>query len=484
MALFQKLFKQTAIYGIATVVPRMLSFLLTPLYTRILPREEYGEVSIVFAWIVFFNVILAYGMETSFFRFFHKEEHRDKVTSTSTISLLGSTAVFLLIAFLLRDSIAAATNIGSYYLTYVILILALDALVVIPFGWLRAKEKPGTYAAIKIGNVAVNLSLNVFFLIYLPRLAGESSFFISIYRPDFEIAYIFISNLIASALTLLVMLPFYFKLSYRFDKSLWKQMISYGTPILLAGIAFAVNEVVDKILLGWLLPEGIAKAEVGAYAACYKLAVFMTLFATAFRMGIEPFFFSHAKEENAQSTYAVVTKYFVIFGAVILLTVIVFSDLLKLVIIQDSSYWEAMVVVPLILLANFFLGIYHNLSVWYKVSDRTRFAAYISGFGAFLTLVLNFWLIPLYSYVGSAFATLAAYGSMMLLSFYFGRKYYPVPYDLKRIGGYLFLSIAFSGLYFYVFRNNYYIGSFLILIFFALIYFAEKDQLKLMLRRR
>lgn len=461
----------------------MLSFLLTPLYTELLPKEEYGEVSIVFAWIVFFNVILAYGMETSFFRFFHKEEHREKVTATSSISLFGSTIVFLLLAFLLRDSIAAATNIGSYYLNYVILILALDALVVIPFGWLRAQEKPRVYSVIKIGNVAVNLGLNVFFLVFLPRLAESGDFFDPIYKPDYEIAYIFISNFIASALTLLVMLPFYLKLKYTFDPKLWRQMMVYGSPILLAGIAFAVNEVVDKILLGLLLPEGIAKAEVGAYAACYKLAVFMTLFATAFRMGIEPFFFSHAKEENAPRTYATITKYFVIFGALILLLVIVFSDLLKVLIIRDKSYWEAMEVVPMILLANFFLGIYHNLSVWYKVSDRTRFAAYISGFGAVLTLVLNFWLIPYYSYMGSAIATLAAYGSMMLLSFYFGRKYYPVPYDLKRIGGYLFLSIAFSGIYFYVFRNNYYLGSILILIFFALIYYAEKDQLKQLLRK-
>ncbi len=209
----------------------------------------------------------------------------------------------------------------------------------------------------------------------------------------------------------------------------------------------------------------------------------MTLFATAFRMGIEPFFFSHAREKNSAETYAIITKYFVIFGALILLLVIVFSDLLKVLLIQDESYWEAMVVVPIILLANFFLGIYHNLSVWYKVSDRTRFAAYISGVGAILTLSLNFWLIPHYSYVGSAIATLVAYGSMMILSFYFGRKYYPIPYDLKRIGGYLLVSLGFSGVYFYLFRNNYYLGSILILIFFALIYYAEKDQLKLLLKK-
>lgn len=485
MALFQKLFKQTAIYGIATVVPRMLSFLLTPLYALYLPSpEEFGEVSIVFAWIILFNVLLAYGMETSFFRFFHHDKHKERVTATSAISLIGSTVLFLILAFLSTEYISSVTNIASHYISYVILILSLDALVVIPFSWLRATERPKVYAAIKVGNVAVNLGLNVFFLVFLPRLAGESAIFKSIYHPGFEIAYIFISNLIASALTLLVISPFYLKLKYTFDPELWKKMAKYGTPILIAGIAFAVNEAFDRILLGRLLPEDIAKSEVGAYSACYRLALFMTLFATAFRMGIEPFFFSYSKEEDARSTYALITKYFVIFGAVILVVITVFADLLKMLIIPNSAYWEAMTVVPIILLANLFLGIYHNLSVWYKVSDRTRFAGYISVVGALVTLALNFWLIPHYSYVGSAIATLVAYASMMLLSFYFGRRYYPVPYDLKKIGSYLLISIGFSALYFYVFRNNYYIGSILILIFFASIYLAEKDQLKQIIKSR
>lgn len=483
MALLKKLFKQTFVYGVATVVPRMLSFLLLPLYSTYLPTAGFGEVAIVFSWMAVFNVLLAYGMETSFFRFFHKENFRKEVVSTSSISLLLSTVVFVVFGFLLRDTISGATAIASHYIVYVLLILALDALVTIPFAWLRATERPLVFALIKIGNVAVNLGLNIFFIVALPVWSEDHLMLQKIYKPDFEIAYIFLANLIASALTLVVMLPFYLKLKYRFNAQLLKKMLSYGFPILIAGIGFVINEVFDKILLGWLLPQDIAKSEVGAYAACYRLALFMTLFATAFRMGIEPFFFSHAKEKDATRTYALITKYFVIFGAAILVTVTVFSDLLKLLLIRDSSYWDAMVVVPLILTANLFLGIYHNLSVWYKVSDRTRFAGYISLFGAIVTLVLNFWLIPYYSYLGSAIATMAAYGSMMLISFYFGRKYYPIPYDLKRIGSYLLLSIIFSALYFYVFRNNYYLGSILILIFFALIWFAERDQLKQILKK-
>ena len=461
----------------------MLSFLLVPLYTFYLPTEGFGEIAVVFAWMAVFNVVLAYGMETSFFRFFHQEKSSREVTATSAISLIGTTAIFLALALSFRENISQTLEIEPHYILYVILILALDALSTIPFAWLRAKERPNVFAGIKIGNVAVNLGLNIFFIVYLPEWASKNAFFESIYIPDFEIAYIFIANLVASALTLLVMLPFYFKLPYTFNSGLWKKMLNYGFPILIAGIGFVINEVFDKILLDALLPQDIAKSEVGAYAACYRLALFMTLFATAFRMGIEPFFFSHAKEKNAPQTYATITRYFVIFGALILVLVTIFSDLLKLLLIRDSSYWEAMIVVPIILAANFFLGIYHNLSVWYKVSDRTKFAGYISLFGAAVTLILNFWLIPYYSYVGSAIATLAAYGSMMLLSFYFGRKYYPIPYDLKRIGGYLLISLSFSGIYFYLFRNNYYLGSILILIFFALIYYAEKDELKLLLKK-
>lgn len=461
----------------------MMSFLLLPLYSAYLPTEGFGEVAVVFSWMAVFNVLLAYGMETSFFRFFHKEKSNKAITSTSAISLIFTTVLFLILGFLFRDFISEATAIASHYIGFVILVLALDALSTIPFAWLRATEKPGTFALIKIGNVAVNLGLNIFFIVWLPSLAEGSSFFARIYVPNYEIAYIFIANLVASALTLLVMLPFYLRLSYKFDRKLWKSMLRYGTPILIAGIGFVINEVFDKILLNWLLPQEIAKSEVGAYAACYRLALFMTLFATAFRLGIEPFFFSHAKEKDATVTYALITKYFVVFGAAILVTVTVFSDLLKLLLIRDQDYWEAMVVVPIILMANLFLGIYHNLSVWYKVSDRTRFAGYISLFGALVTLIMNFWLIPYYSYIGSAIATFAAYGSMMLLSFYFGRKYYPVPYDLKKITLYLLISIGFSVLYFYVFRNNYYIGSILILIFFAIIYFSEKDQLEALSKR-
>ncbi|NNK10274.1 MAG: oligosaccharide flippase family protein [Flavobacteriaceae bacterium] len=480
MSLFQKLFKQTFIYGLATVLPRMLSFILVPLYTQVMPTGSYGEVTLIFAWFAIFNVILAYGMETAFFRFYNSENNTTRVISTSLISLTGTTFLFTFFALIFQDQLALFLNIDGQFIKYVILILALDALAIIPFALLRAKQNPKRYAIIKILNVAINLSLNVFFLLLLPGLAQDSSEGLlgMIYRSDFEISYIFISNLIASGFTLLLVSPTYKLPNYSFDRNLWSKMTRYGLPVMIAGIAFTINEVFDRIMLSELLPAAIAKSEIGKYSACYKIALFMTLFATAFRLGIEPFFFSHSKTENPQRAYAQITNYFVVLGSVILLAVVVFSDPLKVLIVRNSDYWEAMPVVPIIVLASFCLGIYHNLSVWYKVTDRTRFGAYISIAGAVITIVINYLFIPSIGYYASAYATLAAYASMMLISYYFGRKYYPIPYNFRKICFYMGISILFSVLSFYVFNGNIIIGSLFLLVFLLLVYKMEYALLK------
>jgi O-antigen/teichoic acid export membrane protein len=464
----------------------MLSFFLVRIYTGVLPTADYGEVSLLMAYMVFFNVILSYGMETAFFRFYNSETDKQNVVATSTITIFWSSILFLFGALIFRNSLATLANVDVQYITYSIWILVLDALVIIPFSKLRANQRPMIYAAIKIGNVVVNLALNLFFLLLLPKISASNpnSFIGNLYVENFEIGYIFVANLLASLLTFVVLSPNYLSLNRKFDKLLWKKMMNYGLPILVAGIAFAVNEHFDKILLEKLLPENIAKSEVGIYSACYKLGLFMVLFATAFRLGIEPFFFSHSSNENAPQTYAVITKYFVIFGSLILLSVIVFADVLKVLLLDDESYWEAMKVVPLIILANFFLGIYNNLSVWYKLTDKTKIGAYISIVGAILTLVLNFLLIPKYSYYGSAIATIVAYGSMMTISYVLGNKYYPIPYDMEKIGGYLGLSILFSIISFYGFRENYFIGIPLLIGFMYFIYHNEKETLNKILRRK
>ena len=486
MGLYKSLFKQTAIYGLATVLPRMLSFLLVRLYTGILPTAEYGEVSIVLSWMVFFNVILSYGMETAFFRFYSAETDKENVIATSTISIFWSSILFLFGALIFRNTLASWAHVDVQYITFTIWILVLDALVIIPFSKLRANKRPMMYAIIKIGNVVVNLVLNLYFLLVLPKIYADSpdSFLGNMYIDNFEIGYIFVSNLLASLLTFVVLSPNYVSLKRNFDVVLWKKMMRYGLPILIAGIAFAVNEHFDKILLGYWLPDNIAKSEVGAYSACYKLGLFMVLFATAFRLGIEPFFFSHSSNENAPQTYAMITKYFVIFGSLILLGVIVFADILKLLLLDNESYWEAMKVVPLIILANFFLGIYNNLSVWYKLTDKTIIGAYISIVGALLTLLLNYVLIPTFSYYGSAIATISAYGSMMLISYILGKKHYPIPYDMEKIGSYLGISILFSVISFYGFRENYFVGIPLLLAFLYFIYHNEKTTILNIIKRK
>ncbi len=461
----------------------MLTFLLTPLYTEVMAVGVYGKVSIIFSWFAIFNVILAYGMETAFFRFFNKEEDQDKVVGTSTLSIIFTSFFIFALAFIFKNEIAAIIDIEVQHINFVIWILLLDALVIIPFAWLRAKERPIKYAVIKITNVAINIGLNLFFFLILMNLVKEGNFFDSIYKSDFEISYVLIANVIASAITLLLMFPFYSKIKYSFNTKLWKQMMRYAFPVLIAGLAYTINETFNRILLDSSLSTAVdPEREVGMFSACYKLALFMTLFATAFRLGIEPYFFSHAKSENPQKNYARILEYFVVFGAVILLAVTVFSDLIKVVIIRDEAFWEAMWIVPIVLIASFCLGIYHNLSVWYKITDRTKFGAYISVVGAIITLALNIWLIPIIGYKGSAIATLAAYGSMVLLSYYYGRKYYPIPYNLKKIGTYLGLSIMFSVIYFYMFRENYLVGIPMILIFMGTVFLFERKELAQLLK--
>lgn len=486
MSVFKKLFQQTFIYGLATVLPRALSIFLVPLYTNVLETASFGIYATVMTYIILGNVLLSYGMETAFFRFINKDRSKkNEVQSTALVSLTISSISFFIIAFLCRDAIAKFIDFDTQFVNYAICILTLDALVILPFAWFRANEKPIKYALIKILNVCINLGCNLFFFLVVPSLATDNAntIFQTIYIEDNMVIYVFISNLIASALTFLFVVPLYFKIGFTFNVVIWKQMLKYAFPVLIAGIAFSINEAFDKILLKYLLPSDTAEAEVGVYAACYKLGVFMTLFATAFRLGIEPFFFNHAKEVNAKTTYALITKYFAIFGSCILLFVVVYVDVFKQILIRDQDYWVALSIVPVILIANLCLGIYHNLSVWYKVTDRTKFGAYISVVGALITLVVNYILIPKISYMGAAIATLAAYGSMMFISYLLGRKYYKVPYDVKRIGLYMITAVIFSVVSFYSFDRNLWIGTTLLLVFLCTVFFLERHELKKILRR-
>lgn len=480
MGALQKLFKHTFIYGLATVLPRLLSFVLTRLYTDKLPTENYGIYAALFVYLMIGNVVLSYGMETAFFRFMNKDQSKEKVQSTALSSILMTAIGFLVVAYIMKDFIAFVLDFDVQFIVYGIWILFLDALCIIPFAWMRNNEMPLRYSYIKIFNVVVNLGFNLFFFLALTQVLATSTFFDTwdwiVF--DNQVHYIFIANVIASLVTFLIVLPMYFKIGIQFDLAIWKKMIRYAIPVLIAGVAYTVNEGFDRILLKYLLPEDVAEKTVGIYAACYKLGAFMTLFVTAFKLGVEPFFFSHANSKNSKSIYADTTLYFTIFGTFIFLFVVAYSDVFKLILIPNPAYWDAIWIVPFILLANLCLGIYHNLSVWYKITDRTSFGAYVSLFGAFLTLGLNFLLIPLISFKGSAIATLIAYSAMMLVSYYYGQKNHPIPYNLKKIGSYLGVSIVFSALSFYVFDRNIVVGTLFVLVFLVLIYKLENQELK------
>lgn len=453
-----------------------MSFLLVPLYTGLLNVGVYGTVSIIFSWLVLFNIVLSYGMETAVFRFYHKNENqKNQVLATALGVLLISSLVFLLIGLLAHDLLASTLSLKPEYVVPALLILVLDALVVIPFARLRILQKARLYTFVKLLNVGLNLLLNLLFLWYFPKMGFTNWAGINFGFSDPVMA-ILTANLLASGLTLLLLLPHYRLLTNGIDKKLLTAMLRYAYPVLIAGLAFAVNETFDRILLDWLLPENLSTQAVGAYSACYKLAMFVTLFSTAFRLGIEPFFFSKAKDADAPETYGAVTHYFVALGSWVIVGVIAFAEILKTLLIRDAAYWEAMKVVPILLFANLFLGIYHNLSVAYKVTDKTFIGAVISVVGAVITLSLNFWLIPQISYMGSAWATLAAYGTMMLLSLFWGKKYLSIPYNYWKTCSHLLLAILVSVVGFYLWEKQTALKLMLFLGYTIFLFFSERKM--------
>lgn len=473
MSVLKKFFKDTIIYGLATVLPRLMNFLLVPLHTDKLQTVSYSDNTTFYVYAAFFNVLLTYGMETAFFRFFNKSEEKDKVFSTAFISLVTTTILFLIAVLVFNQDIAGWLNISPKYFKILVGLLVLDTIVVAPFAYLRATGRPIKFAAIKIANILIYVALNYFFLWIIPHFNFQFSWFDN---TDL-VQYIFIANLVASVITFLLLLPYFFKTKIEFSKSIFKQLLKYGWPIMVAGLAYVVNENFDK----WILPYLLDKDINGAYSACYKIAVFMTIFIQAFRLGAEPFFFSHSKEKNAQQTYALIMKYFVIAGSFMLVFIISYLDVFKIALVKDQSYWKAIDIVPIVLLANLFLGIYFNLAIWYKLTDKTRYGMYLSIIGAIITIVFNLLMIEKIGFIAAAWATLAAYGTMMLLSFILGQKHYPVPYNLKQILSYLGLAIVLSFMALKT-NSNYYLNTLIVLLFLSIIVVSEKTEIKKLLK--
>jgi len=447
MGIIKKLASQTAIYGISSIFGRFLNYLLVPLYTYYFSAAEYGVVSEFYAYAGFFSVFLLFGFETGYFRFRDKAHSgRDIAYSTALIFVVLADLVFFLVILLINAKLSAALNYANHpeYVLCFALILTLDAIASIPFARLRAEDKAFHFAGIKVTEILVMVLLSLFFIIYWPKLFAENphSWIGKIYDPAIGVGYIFIANLIASLFKFLLLTPQLAGLAWGFDRALFGKMIRYSLPMVVIGFAGIINEMLDRVLLKYLLPYDLQTnmKMLGIYSACYKLSILMSLFIQAFRYAAEPFFFAYSDKSDARIIYAKVLKFFVIFCVFIFLLVTLFIDFIKYFL--GEEFRAGLEVVPILLLANLCLGIYVNLSIWYKLSDRTTIGAFVSLAGAALTIALNVWLIPIYGYVGSAWATLACYASMAIVSYLLGRHYYPVAYDVKRVLAYIMLGVG------------------------------------------
>lgn len=449
----KKLAGQTAIYGLSSIVARVLNYLLTPLYTSkgVFAPDQYGVITEMYSYVAFLVVLLTYGMETTFFRFSSKgEAPKNDVYTTVLFSLLGSTSVFVLMASLFADPIAIWLQYPDHreYVIWFAFIVGLDALSSIPLAKLRAENKAKKFAFINIAFVVVNILLNVFFLMYcLPNYeAGVSNFLIdTFYNPEIGVGYVFIANLVATVIKFLLIAPEMFAAKGKFVWGLLRKMGTYAFPLLLFSLAIIINEHLDKLLLKYILVERIGlkatMTEIGIYGACYKLSVVINLFVQAFRYAAEPFFFSQEKEKNSGEVYSKVLTYFVIILSTIFLGVMLYIDIFKY-FIPNEAYWVGLNVVPILLMANIFLGIYYNLSIWYKLSGKTIYGAYLAGLGASITVGLNLLWIPHFGYEGSAWATLLCYATMMIASYFLGQRKYPVNYRVGRVIFYLVAALA------------------------------------------
>ncbi|MCF8365842.1 MAG: oligosaccharide flippase family protein [Bacteroidales bacterium] len=492
----KRLAGQTAIYGLSSIIGRLLNYLLVPLYTRVLIPSEYGIYTEMFAWVSIIWVVLTYGMETTFFRFSETEKDGERVYSTSLISLFATSVLFLFLMLGFKGSIADGLGYAdrTHYIVYFAFILSIDAITAIPFARLRQQNRPLRFAIIKLINIGINIGLNLFFILLCPYLLANypdaqiTKLIAGFFNPADLVGYIFISLLVSSIITLILLLPDLSLKQYIFDTKILKRMLAYTWPLMIVAIAGSINLSMDKILLKMLLPgnsEAEVMSQVGIYGACYKVSIIMTLFVQTFRYAADPFFFGEAKKSDSRQIYADVLKYFTIVSSILFLVTTLYLD----VVIQfiGVNYRDGRNVVPILLMGNLFLGIFYNLSFWYKLTNRTIFGALFSVIGAAITIVLNIVLIPETGYYGSAWASFSAYFVMTVLSYYLGRKYFPVPYQLIKILFYLGLAVFV----FFISINlgldpgllKYLVNTFLLLAYSTIVVIVEKQNFHAMIRK-
>lgn len=492
MSNLKKLAGETAVYGISSIVGRVLNYLLVPIYTAVFATSEYGIVTELYAYVAFFLVLYTYGMETAYFRYANMEGHEEKkVYNTALSSIFLSSIILSLLLILLATPIVDALEYPGkeYYIYWFAAILAMDAIVAIPFARLRYKKKPMQFATAKLINIGLNIGLNLFFIVFCKEVYEGALFpdlkplINYVYNPDFGIEYVFLANLIASASLLFILGKLLVKIKFTIDWNYLKPMLIYAYPLLFMGLAGVTNEMLSRAMLKSWLPEGFYEgrsnlAALGIFGACYKLSVFMTLGIQAFRYASEPFFFSQAKDKNSPLLFGKVMHWFIIVASFILLAVSINLDIIGLLFLRSADYREGLHVVPVLLLANLFLGIYYNLSIWFKLTDKTYFGSWISIGGAVGTIILNILLIPVMGYEGSALVTLFIYFSMSAASFLLGNKYYPIPYQVKTGMAYITITVVLTYLVMSVDLQDQLLATafhfFVMVLFIVVVFLLEK----------
>ena len=466
MAGLKSLAKETAICGVSSIVGRFLNYLLVPVYTIALPASSggYGVVTNIYAWVALILVLLTCGMETGFFRFANKgQDDPMRVYSTTLLSVSIGSLVFVALGLLFLEPIAGWLEYGEHpwYIGMMMIVVAMDAIQSIPFAYLRYKKRPIKFAALKLLFIFLNIALNLFYYVIL-----EGN----------DVGYAFLFNLVCTSVVMVCMIPELRGFTYVLDKELLKRMLRYSLPLVILGVAGILNQVADKIIFPFVYPdEAEATIQLGIYGAASKIAMIMAMFTQAFRFAYEPFVFGKSKEKDSREMYAQAMKFFIIFTLLAFLAVMFYLDILRHVIGRD--YWEGLRVVPIVMAAEIFMGIYFNLSFWYKLIDETRWGAYFSLTGCIILILMNIFLVPKYGYIACAWAGFTGYGVAMLLSYFVGQKKYPIQYDLKAIGMYVLLAAVLYVAAEYVSIDNIYLRmayrTVLLLLFIA--YVVKRD---------
>ncbi len=489
----KKLAGQTALYGVSTILGRILTYAMVPLYTLVFKEAAYGVVTELYAYVAFFNILYTFGMETAYFRFTARVQgdeaaERQVYYAVWTTVFLISTATSALLLF---KANAIAESLGYADLGYIVrwlaIILWIDAIVAVPYARMRNENKALQFTVTKLAAIVFQVALNLFFLLLLPKIHSVNTWLDSLYNLDLGVGYVFLANLIGNAIIPLMLWRYLWEARFRLDFTILRPMLAYAFPIFLMGIGGMINENIEKILLNDLLPPDFypnktPQEALGVYGACYKLSIFMMLAIQAFRYAGEPFFFSSAEDKTAPRLFAQVMHYFTVFSILILVGVSVNLDLLGQIFLRNPAYWDALYVVPFLLLAKLLYGVYINLSIWFKLTDRTYFGTITSAIGAGVTLAGNFLLIPVLGYLGSAVASIACFLVMCLVCYHYGKKYYPIPYNFVPSFWYLLTALLVIYASYRIELENHLVEHVLnvgiALVFATVIFILEKNQLQ------